>query len=67
MIHFNPGARYSKAELLVLLRRIGCPPEQIAEIDSKLPDWIDPNVGGPLLQSYAVTLDEVVNRLGGSP
>jgi hypothetical protein len=57
----------SKTELLAGLRRLGIAPETIAEIDSKLPDRFDIEEAGALLQSYGLTLDEAISRLGGSP
>jgi hypothetical protein len=57
----------SKAELRQVLRRIRVAPETIAEVDSKLPDWFDIDEASGLLQSYGLTCDEAISRLGGSP
>jgi hypothetical protein len=57
----------TKAELREVLRRIGVAPETISEIESKLPDSFDIYEAGGLLQSYGITLDEAISRLGGSP
>ena len=57
----------SKAYVLSVLRRIGVPPETIAEIDSKLPDPVDIDEAGAILLPYGLTLDEAISRLGGSP
>jgi hypothetical protein len=57
----------TKSELHEVLQRIGVAPETIAEIESKLPDSFDIYEAGALLQSYGLTLDEAISRLGGSP
>jgi hypothetical protein len=59
--------RRTKAELLSVLRRIGLPPATINEIDSKLPDVVDLDEAAALFQTYGLTRDEVISRLGGSP
>jgi hypothetical protein len=50
-----------------VVRRIGVAPETIAALDSKLPDWFNIDEAGGLLQSYGLTCDEAISRLGGSP
>jgi hypothetical protein len=62
----DPDLR-SKADLLDVLRRLGTPEATISEIDSKLGDWVDLYECGDLLQSYGLTRDEAISRLGGSP
>lgn len=57
----------SKAEFVRLLRRLGTPEETIAELDAQLPDPVDIDESGALLQSYGLTRDTVISRLGGSP
>jgi hypothetical protein len=57
----------SKAELIHVLHRLGIPEETIAEIGSKLPEMIDLDEAGALLQSYGLTRDAAISRLGGSP
>jgi hypothetical protein len=57
----------SKAKMLKLFRRLGYPAEMIAEIDAKLPDTVELNKAGTLLQGYGLTLDALISRLGGSP
>lgn len=59
--------RCSKAELRHVLRRLGIPDTIINEIDSKLPDLVDLDEAGALFQTYGLTRDEVISRLGGSP
>jgi hypothetical protein len=60
---------HSKTELRTVLRHIGVAPETITEIESKLPadNWFDCYEAGGLLQSYGLTLDEAISRIGGSP
>jgi hypothetical protein len=57
----------SKAELLQLLQRLGTSRETIAELDAKLSDPVNLDTAGDLLQSYGLTRDAVISRLGGSP
>jgi hypothetical protein len=61
------GHRQSKAELLQILRRIGTPEETITEIGAKLPDPVDLDECAGLLQTYGLTRDAVISRMGGSP
>jgi hypothetical protein len=65
--HHTDSHVRSKTELREVLRRIGVAPETIAEIESKLPDYFDIYEAGGLLQSYGLTLDNAMSRLGGSP
>jgi len=57
----------SKAELLQILQRLAIPKETIAEIAAKLPDPVDLDESGALLQTYGLTRDAAISRLGGSP
>ncbi|MBV8717509.1 MAG: hypothetical protein JOZ65_20800 [Chloroflexi bacterium] len=57
----------SKADVLQVLRRLGLSDATIAEIDAQLPEWVDLDESGALLQSYGLTRDAVMSRLGGSP
>jgi hypothetical protein len=67
-MHIDRDSHYcSKGELLLVLQRIGLPHELIAEIETKLPDSVDLDEAGALLQGYGLTRDEVISRLGGSP
>jgi hypothetical protein len=49
------------------LRRIGIPEATIDEIGSKLPDVVDLDDAGTVFQTYGLTRDEIISRLGGSP
>jgi hypothetical protein len=57
----------SKHELLNVLRRIGLPQAMIDEIGSRLPDVVELDDAGTLFQTYGLTRDEIISRLGGSP
>jgi hypothetical protein len=57
----------SKAELLRVLARLGLPPQTIQHIGAQLPDPVDLDEAGQLLQTYGLTRDAVISRLGGSP
>ncbi len=68
MTQFDHDRRYhSKAEFVHVLHRIGLPGEAIAEIAAQLSDPIDLEESGALLQTYGLTRDAVISRLGGSP
>ncbi len=53
--------------MLQTLRRLGLPQATIAEIAAQLPDPVDLDKAGGLLQNYGLTRDSVISRLGGSP
>jgi hypothetical protein len=57
----------AKADLVQVARRLGLPEETIAEISAQLPDPVDLDEAGPLLQSYGLTRDAIISRMGGSP
>jgi hypothetical protein len=59
--------RRSKAELIRVLRRIGLPQATIDEIDAKLPEFVELHDAAALFQTYGLTRDEIISRLGGSP
>jgi hypothetical protein len=56
-----------KAELLEIMQRLGMPADTIAEIDSKLPEVVDMDECGAVLQSYGLTRDAAMSALGASP
>ena len=64
--HHDSDSR-PKAGLLEVLQRLGIPAETIAEIDSKLPEVVNMEECGALLQSYGLTRDAAISALGGSP
>jgi hypothetical protein len=68
MTHVDDDSHHrSKTELLQVLRRLGVAEETIAEIGAKLPELVDLDDAGALLQTYGLTRDEAISRLGGSP
>jgi hypothetical protein len=68
MIQFEHNNRHrSKAEFVHLLHRLGVPEESITEICAKVSDPVDLDESGALLQSYGLTRDALVSRMGGSP
>jgi hypothetical protein len=68
MTQFDDYTHYrSKAEVLKVLARARIPDETIAEIAAQLPDPVDLDKQGALLQAYGVTRDALISRLGGSP
>jgi hypothetical protein len=57
----------SKAEVLRVLAHAGVPEDAIAQIAARLPDPVDLNEAGQMLQMYGVTRDALISRMGGSP
>jgi antitoxin component HigA of HigAB toxin-antitoxin module len=57
----------SKAEVLRVLARVGVAEESIAQIAAQLPDPVDLHEAAQLLQTYGLTRDALISRLGGSP
>jgi hypothetical protein len=68
MTQFDHDSRYrSKAEFVRVLHRVGVPEETIAEIAAKLSDPVDLDESGAFLQTYGLTRDALISRMGGSP
>jgi hypothetical protein len=63
----TPGVRISHAELARVLQRVGYPPEAIAEIATQLPDPIDVDRDGHILERYNLTRGRLMELLGASP
>jgi hypothetical protein len=59
--------RFPKAAVMDVVRRAGYPREIIDEIELQLPDPVDYDRDQGLLVRYGITLDQLINRLGGSP
>ena len=57
----------SKADVLAVLRRAGIPEETVQALDAALDDPVDLRRDGNLLASYGITLDSLVDAMGGSP
>jgi hypothetical protein len=56
-----------KAEVLAILRRAGYSEETLAALETELPDPVDVDRDGNVLLRHGITLDTVIDRLGGSP
>jgi hypothetical protein len=56
-----------KAHFEETLRQVGTPPETIRKILDPLPDPIDLDKCGEVLQEYGISRDQLVSRMGGSP
>jgi hypothetical protein len=55
----------SKQDVLALMRRLGMT-DQLAEAETKLPDPVDVDRDGVLLEELGLSMDLIVDRLGGS-
>jgi hypothetical protein len=68
MTQFDRDNRYrSKADFVQVLHHVGVPEQTIAEIAAKVSDPVDLEESGALLQTYGLTRDALINRMGGSP
>ena len=56
-----------KAEILAILRRAGYSEETLAVLEVELPDPVDVDRDGNLFLRHGITLDTVIDRMGGSP
>lgn len=56
----------SKQTVIDLMRQIGLQ-DRIPEAQRILPDQVDPDSDGPKLASLGMSLDRVVDELGGGP
>jgi hypothetical protein len=56
-----------KAEVLAILRRAGYSEQTLQALDAELPDPVDVDRDGNVFLRHGITLDTVIDRLGGSP
>jgi hypothetical protein len=56
----------TKAEMSGILRRVGMTPEVAAQLLEPLPDPVDLGEAGPYLYRNGISLDRLIDRLGGS-
>jgi hypothetical protein len=56
-----------KARVLAVLRRAGVPEQTVQALNTALKDPVDLRRDGGLLSRYGITLDGLVDRMGGSP
>jgi hypothetical protein len=57
----------SKANVLAVLRRVGIPEQTIEALDAALDDPVDLRRDAELFFRHGITLDHLVDRMGGSP
>ena len=57
----------SKESVIRTLRRAGVVPETISALQRQLPNPVDLDRDGNLLLSYGITMDQLIDRFGGSP
>jgi len=56
----------ARQDVVDMLRRTGLP-ELAEEALRVLPDPVDMDFAAEVLQSYGVTVDDLIDRMGGSP
>jgi hypothetical protein len=56
-----------KATVLEVLHRAGVPDQTVRALNAALDDPIDLRRDGNVLLSYGITLDRLIDRMGGSP
>jgi hypothetical protein len=56
-----------KADILAVLRRAGYSEDIVTALETELPDPVDIDRDGEVLFRYGITLDAVIDRMGGSP
>lgn len=57
----------AKPNVLAVLRRTGVPEQTVQALSAVLEDPVDLRRDGNLLGRYGITLDSLMDRLGGSP
>lgn len=55
-----------KSDVLKIMRRIGIPPETIAQAEQALPDPVDLDRDGDKLARFGMSTDTIWSELGGS-
>jgi hypothetical protein len=61
-----PDRVLAKDDVLAVMRRAGYT-DRLLEAERRLPDVIDLDRDGDLLQRFGLGLDAVTDRMGGSP
>ena len=56
-----------KANVLAVLHRAGGPDQTVRALNAALDDPVDLRRVGNVLLSYGITLDRLIDRMGGSP
>ena len=57
----------SKAEVLAVLRRAGVSEATVEALDAELVDPVDVDRDANLFLRYGLTIDVLIDRMGGSP
>lgn len=57
----------TKAEAHRLWRLMGVSPEEVEQLDAVLPERIDIDRYGEVLQQHGITRDNLISVMGGSP
>lgn len=57
----------TKAEAKRLWRLMGVAPEEVEQLDAELPEPIDIDRDGEVLQQHGITRDNLISVMGGSP
>jgi hypothetical protein len=56
-----------KADILEVLRRAGYSEQTVAALDAELDDTVDVDRDANVFLRHGITLDGVIDRMGGSP
>jgi hypothetical protein len=56
-----------KADVLAVLRRAGFSEQTVEALDAELKDPVDVDRDANVLLRHGITLDRLIDRLGGSP
>ena len=59
--------KIAKADGIAMVRRAGFPEETIQALESELDDPIDTERDAVILLRHGVTIDRLIDRMGGSP
>lgn len=57
----------SKSEVLAILRRAGVPEQTVEALDAELLDSVDLDRDANVFLRHGITLDHIIDRMGGSP
>ena len=58
---------YRKSECLAILRRAGVSEQTVEALDAELPDPVDVDRDANVFLRHGITLDYLIDRIGGSP
>jgi hypothetical protein len=63
----DDGDLRAKREVLAVLRRAALPESTVQALDAALVDPVDLRRDGDLLSRHGISLDGLIDRMGGSP